>query len=116
LFQVSRNGEWIDNGKFLFLLGLFTTIKKAKQGLPLDKTKYLYLDAVHMDIVFRDCFSVSSFKYAIILVDCAIQYNWTFGLRSLSSGYGGRVGGPKYYAVNLILRLFLYHFLHMMSS
>ncbi len=30
--------------------------------------------------------------------------------------YGARVGGPKYYAVNLILRLFLYHFLHMMSS
>jgi hypothetical protein len=24
--------------------------------------------------------------------------------------YGARVGGPKYYAVNLILRLFLYHF------
>ncbi len=31
------------------------------------------------------------------------------------SGYGACVGGPKYYAVNLILRLFLYHFLHTMS-
>ncbi len=30
--------------------------------------------------------------------------------------YGARVGGPKYYAVNLILRLFLYHFLRTMSS
>jgi hypothetical protein len=30
--------------------------------------------------------------------------------------YGARMGGPKYYAVNLILRLFLYHFLHIMSS
>ncbi len=30
--------------------------------------------------------------------------------------YGARVGRPKYYAVNLILRLFLYHFLHTMSS
>jgi hypothetical protein len=31
-------------------------------------------------------------------------------------GYGACMGGPKYYAVNLILRLFLYHFLHTMSS
>ena len=30
--------------------------------------------------------------------------------------YGASVGGPKYYAVNLILRSFLYHFLHMLSS
>jgi hypothetical protein len=30
--------------------------------------------------------------------------------------YGARVGGPKYYAVNLILRLFLYRFLHTLSS
>ncbi len=29
--------------------------------------------------------------------------------------YGARVGGPKYYAVNRNLRLFLYHFLHTMS-
>ncbi len=29
--------------------------------------------------------------------------------------YGAHVGGPKYYAVNLILRLFLYHFLHTTS-
>ncbi len=29
---------------------------------------------------------------------------------------GARVCGPKYYAVNLILRLFFYHFLHTMSS
>ncbi len=29
---------------------------------------------------------------------------------------GAHVGGPKYYALNLILRLFLYHFLHAMSS
>ncbi len=30
--------------------------------------------------------------------------------------YGARVGGTKYYAINLMLRLFLYHFLHTMSS
>jgi hypothetical protein len=30
--------------------------------------------------------------------------------------YGACVGGPKYYAVNLILRLFLYRFLQTLSS
>jgi hypothetical protein len=30
--------------------------------------------------------------------------------------YGASVGGQKYYAINLILRLFLYHFLHTLSS
>jgi hypothetical protein len=30
--------------------------------------------------------------------------------------YGARVGGSKSNAVNLILRLFLYHILHTMSS
>jgi hypothetical protein len=34
----------------------------------------------------------------------------------LSSRYGACVGGPKYYAVNLILRLFLYRFLLTLSS
>jgi hypothetical protein len=85
LLQVSRNGEWIDSGKFPPLLGLFATILKAKRGNPLNKTKYFYLDVVHMDIAFGDCLSVQSFKYALILVDHATQYNWTFGLKLLSS-------------------------------
>ncbi len=29
--------------------------------------------------------------------------------------YGARMGGPKYYAINPISRLFLYHILHTMS-
>jgi hypothetical protein len=85
LLQVSCDGEWIDGGKFPPLLGLFATIPKAKRGLPLDKTKYFDLDVVHMDIAFGDCLSVSGFKYALILVDRATQYNWTFGLKFLSS-------------------------------
>ncbi len=48
---------------------------------------------------------VISFKYGMKAVE----------LKRLCSGYGAHVGGPKYYAVNLILRLFLYHFLHTMS-
>ncbi len=38
-----------------------------------------------MDIAFGDCLSVGGFRYTLILVDCATQYNWTFGLKSFSS-------------------------------
>jgi hypothetical protein len=71
LLQVSCDGEWIDGGNFPPSLGSFATIPKAKRGVPLDKTKYFYLDAVHMDITFGDCLSVRGFKYALILVDHA---------------------------------------------
>jgi hypothetical protein len=66
-------------------LGLFATIPKTIHGVPLNKTKYFHLDAVHMDIAFGDCLSVGSFKYALILVDRATYYNWTFGLKLFSS-------------------------------
>jgi hypothetical protein len=36
-----------------------------------------------MDIAFGDCLSVGGYKYALILVDRATRYNWTFGLESL---------------------------------
>ncbi len=61
---------------------MFATIPKAKRGGPLDRTKYKYLDAVHMDIAFGDCLLVGGYKYALILVDRATRYNWTFGLES----------------------------------
>ena len=38
-----------------------------------------------MDIAFGDCLSVGGFKYALILVDRATRYNWTFGLKLLGS-------------------------------
>jgi hypothetical protein len=86
LLQVSCNGKWIDGREFPPSLGSFATIPKAKCGLPLNKTKCFYLDAVHMDIAFGDCLSVSGYKYTLILVDRATRYNWTFGLKLLSSG------------------------------
>ncbi len=77
LLQVSRDGEWVDGGEFPPLLGSFATIPKAKHGLPLNRTHYCYLDAVHMDIAFGDCLSVGGYHYALILVDRATPYNWT---------------------------------------
>jgi hypothetical protein len=38
-----------------------------------------------MDIAFSDCLSIGGFCYALTLVDRATRYNWTFGLKSLSS-------------------------------
>jgi hypothetical protein len=85
LLQVSRSGKWVNGGKFPASLGSYTTIPKSKQGGPLDPTVYRYLDAVHMNIAFGDCVAVGSKRYALVLVDCATCYNWTFGLKTLSS-------------------------------
>jgi hypothetical protein len=85
LLQVSCDGKWIDGGNFPPSLGSFATIPKVKRSLLLNKTKYFYLDAIHMDIAFGDCLSIGGNKYALILVDSATRYDWTFGLRLLSS-------------------------------
>jgi hypothetical protein len=85
LLQVSRDGEWVDGGKIPSSLGSYTTIPKAKRGGALNHTKYFYLDAIHMDIAFGDCILVDGFFNTLILVNHATQYNWTFGLQTLSS-------------------------------
>ena len=85
LLQVSRDGEWVDGGEFPPSLGSYATIPKSHRGGALDKHRYKYLDAVHMDIAFGDCLSVGGFRYVLVLVDRATRYNWAFGLQSLSS-------------------------------
>jgi hypothetical protein len=85
LLQVSRDGHWVEGGKFPPSLGSFTTVPKANKGKPLDRTKYLYLGVVHVDIAFGNCLSVGGFRYALILVDRATCYNWTFGLKDVLS-------------------------------
>ena len=85
ILAVSKDGEWMDGGEFPMSLGSYATIPKAKCGLPLDRTVYRYLDAVHMDIAFGDCVSVGGYRFALILVDRATRYNWAFGLKTLSS-------------------------------
>ena len=85
IIQVSRDGEWVDGGEFPLSFGSYATIPKLQRRGPLDKTRYKYLDAVHMDIAFGDCVSIKGFRYALILVDRAARYNWAFGLQGLSS-------------------------------
>jgi hypothetical protein len=84
ILQVSRDGKLVDGGKFPWSLGSYATIPKAKRGGALNRTKYRYLDAVHMNIAFGDCVFVGGFWYALIPVDRATQYKWTFGLKTLS--------------------------------
>ncbi len=61
ILQVSRDGEWVDGEEFARSLGSFARIPKTNRGGPSDCTKYKFLDAVHMDIAFGDCLSISGF-------------------------------------------------------
>jgi hypothetical protein len=83
LLSVSKDGTYINNGKFPTSIGAYTTIPKAPQGTAIDRTSTKYLDVVHLDIAFGNCMSVGGFKYALIFVDRATRYNWSFGLKSL---------------------------------
>jgi hypothetical protein len=85
LLQVSRNREWVDSGKFAPSLDSFATVPKGNRGKTLDRTHYCYLDVVHVDIAFGDCLSVEGFHYVLVLVDRATCYNWTIGLKDVSS-------------------------------
>jgi hypothetical protein len=85
LLQVSRDGAWVHGGKFPASLGSYATIPKSHRGKPLDRRKYKYLDAVHMDIAFGDCVAVGGYRYTLVLVDRATRYNWNFGLKTLSA-------------------------------
>ncbi len=40
ILAVSRDGEWVDGGKFLMSLGSYATIPKAQRGTSLDRTSY----------------------------------------------------------------------------
>jgi hypothetical protein len=40
ILHVSRDGEYVDNGKFPPSLGSFATIPKAKRGKQLDRSRY----------------------------------------------------------------------------
>ena len=78
ILNVSRDDEWVDDGKFLMSLGSYATILKAKWGTSLDRISYRFLNVVHIDIVFGDCVSVGGYRFALILVDSATCYSWAF--------------------------------------
>jgi hypothetical protein len=75
----TKDGALINTGEFR----TYATIPKAPRGKAIDRLTAKYLDIVHIDIAFRDCVSVGGFKFALIFVDRATRYNWTFGMKSL---------------------------------
>jgi hypothetical protein len=78
----SKDGHLIDTGEFPISLGSYTAIPKAPIGKAIDQTLSHYLDIVHIDIAFGDCALIGGYKYALIFIDRATRYNWSFGLKS----------------------------------
>jgi hypothetical protein len=85
LVAASKDGTFINTGEFPISIGTYATISKASHGKPINHTPAKFLDVVHLDVAFGDCLSIKGFKYALIFVNQATQYNWCFGLKSLHS-------------------------------
>ncbi len=83
IISTSNGGILCNTGKFPLSLGAYATIPKAARGKPIDQLPSKYFDIVHVDIAFGDCVSVGGYKFALVFVDRATRYNWTFGLMSL---------------------------------
>ena len=76
----TKDGVLLNTGEFPLSLGTYATIPKAPRGKAIDRLPAKYLNIVHVDIAFGDCISIGGYKFALIFVDRATRYNWTFGL------------------------------------
>ena len=85
LIRATHEGHYIDVGEFPLSLGSYSTIRKSPHGKSINRTKYRYLDKVHVDIGFGDCISVGGARYCLVFVDRATGYNWVFPLENLSA-------------------------------
>jgi hypothetical protein len=83
IISTTKDGSLLDTSKFPLSLGTYATIPKAPRGKAIDRHQAKYLNIVHVNIAFGNCGSVGGFEFALIFVDCATRYNWTFGLKSL---------------------------------
>ena len=52
-------------------LGKYSTVRKSARGKSIDRTRYRYLDKVHVDIGFGDTTSIGGYRYCLVLVDRA---------------------------------------------
>jgi hypothetical protein len=75
----------VDGGDFPLLIGTYTTIPKAPRGGDINQEESCYLDIVHVNIAFKDCFVPGGYQYALIFVDRTTRYNRVFGMKDLSS-------------------------------
>ena len=86
ILQLTSNGRWIDAGESPLALGHYSTVRRSRRGRTIDRTKYRYLDRVHVDIGFGDTVAVGGARYALVFVDRATRYNWVFPLKTLDTG------------------------------
>ncbi len=86
IISTSNGGILTNTGKFPLSLGTYTTIPKAPCGKPINRILSKYLDIVYVNIAFGNCISIGGYKFALVFVDRATCYNWTFGLKSLQHG------------------------------
>jgi hypothetical protein len=83
IIDASKDSHLQDTGEFFLLLGFYRMIPKAPRRKSFDCTLSYYLDIVHIDIAFGDCALIGGYKYALVFVNHATRYNWTFGLKYL---------------------------------
>jgi hypothetical protein len=62
IIQASLDGDWVDGGKFLLALGIYTTIPKAPCGSAIDRENSCFLDVVHINIAFGDCVAPGGYR------------------------------------------------------
>ena len=65
-------------------IGYSATIANPPKGNPIKK-RHMYLDKVHMDIVFGDCVALGGYRYSLVLVDMATRYCWICRIYPISS-------------------------------
>ncbi len=83
IISTTKDSSLLNTGKFPLSLGTYATIPKAPCGKAIDRHRAKYLNIVHVNIAFGDCVSVGGFKFALIFVNHATCYNWTFSLKLL---------------------------------
>ncbi len=83
IISTTKDGALLNTGKFSLSLGTYATIPKAPRGKAINRHQAKYLDIVHVNIAFGNCVSVRGFKFALIFIDRATRYDWTFGLKLL---------------------------------
>ena len=70
-----KNGSILISGDLLSIIGDFTTILAALKGKPIKKWHH-YINRVHHDVVYGDCFAFGEYKGALELDDVKTENTW----------------------------------------
>ncbi len=84
--QVSQNTvTFIYSGEIPLEHGNFTTVTHNKHNKsPIQRPSHFF-DVAHMDIAYGDTVAPGGIKFALVVVDCKIRYNFVFPLTDCKS-------------------------------